>query len=1162
MSRTNQIPLPSVVGQTLGRYRRRWRVLHASGGLFATLAAIVAGVALAVAADRWLRLPAGLRLGVLVALAGMFVGLLAVRVFWPMLRRLTNRDAAVQLGSRFPDVKEDLVTAVELTSHEADKGISRSLIVRALDQISSRTTTVNPRRAVPVRSLLLAMGVFLGLSGLFQSSYLLRPEAVRNALVRLLMPNRNVPYYSYTKLEVTSGDRVIAAGDTVELAAAVAGRVPPQATLELVSHDGRIENQLPIEAGGKTHWTSGSLFKDLRYRFTAGDAISPWGKVRVVPAPSLASKQVLVKYPDYTGGQDERFDPVPGVLAVVEGSTIQILVTPVRRGGEPEFVCRGQLVAGAQTLPLTPGPGGSLRSAAIVPAGSKTIEYVVRLTDGFGLTSRTPDSVVIKLVADQPPTVTIAKPARDLLVLPGESVTVEAAARDDFGLRELSLATRQGRIAEDGKGVTYEDRWHSQLLKAGDPKTRELAGGTVLNIGQFGLRAGDILVYKAASSDYAGKPELRTRESATYRIVVMSESAHLAIVLSNLKNVQIDLLRLAARQRIEAAAAGKLAGKADREPVNIDARDAQERQKDLIRQADKIARDIESAATEMTRNPSASPKILAEMEKLGRSVRAVGEEPMTDAANKEGEAADNKKPDATKKPEQAAALTAAKEHGEEAARRLEALAKAVEKTAAQGQMERLAAAAELLAAQQRNLKESTTPVGKMTLGTGKEQLPTTQRDALEKLAQRERDIKNDIDDLARELAKAAAKLADSSPSDAGKADKAAQDMESGKMSPQADEIAKNMNNNQLGTSLDDQQDLARKLADLAKRLRSEDNKDEKQEAGEQIIKEIDKFIARQRDINAGTESAIARGGKPDAKVANDLGGRQSDLGRDVSEQSAAIRMLVAELENFTSQTALKLDAAAREMRPGAIRLYDSEFPEGLDHGKKALALLLDARKDAEREKPKMNEAGKSGASMAAMLLLQRIVNAQKAVNQGTIEADKLRAQEETFKRLADDLVRKQTGVKVDADRLADMLAQIPELRKYIQTAGEKMDVSRLALTEGDTGDQTRIVQRQIIAMLEALMQQQPPGGGGALQQARIKAMMQMMQRGSGSGGYAGGSNANLLPSSLGQVGNEAWRRSRQRFDETIGASYDTEFPAEYKDLLNAYFDKLRKEPPK
>ncbi len=732
----------------------------------------------------------------------------------------------------------------------------------------------------------------------------------------------------------------------------------------------------------------------------------------------------------------------------------------------------------------------------------------------------------------------------------------------DFGLRELLMHTRVGRSAKEGDAMLFEQRWVASQVQNGGPSARELSGGLTLAAASLGLRPGDVLEYKAAAADFADDAFLRTSESEVFRVVVISELEHLNRVLSKLRGIQIELLRLAAKQRVEAVGAGQLAEKAPSEPIEQPARDAEARERDLARSTDKTAGDVEEILAEMARNPAASAEVLADMERLGRAVRAVADEPMEQAAEKMGEASENRSPAEQKGAEQARSMKEAQKLGDEAARQLERLAAAVEAMQTRGQMDKLAAAAELLAARQRDLKEATQPVAVKTVGTPKEDLSDELKKAIENLAGEEGSIKEGIDALDKEIRSAATKMSDTNPSAAAQAEQASGQMDSDKLSEKAAAIAQAMKENVLFSKLADQEELARKLAELAKRLRD----GQEQEAGEQVIKEIEKFIARQKQIIRGVGAAIAKA--RDAKTGPALGQEQAALERDVSEQAAAILLLARELAGFESLTAVKLEAAADEMRPGANELYLSRLPEGLAHAEKALALLEDARKQAEAEKEQMNQAGQQCKSMQAALLLQRIINAQQQVNEGTAAADEARADADAFSRRAAELARKQTLVKVDTDRLIGMVKPLSaETAEYIGQAGEKMDVSRLALSSGDTGKQTRIVQREIVAMLEPLLKEcQQQMGSQGLAGARMKALMQMLallqQPGASPGGFAGGTNAPILPSSLGQVGDESWRRARQRLEQQLGAGYDADFPAEYKDLLNAYFDRLRKQPPR
>ncbi|MBM4042065.1 MAG: hypothetical protein FJ290_26515, partial [Planctomycetes bacterium] len=225
--------LPDALRRLIDGYRRRWRVIYTHTGLLITLAVLICTVGAAVAADRLLRLAPMPRTVALAAILAACAVCLARWVVWPAARRMRDQDTAARLGHHFPKVEEDLVTAVELSSDSFDeRGVSHGLVQSALRQITERSRTVDYKAAVPFRPLLKAGGIVLALVALLFAAYQLQPEAIRNALARLFRPAAGVPYFSYTKLTVEPGDRVVRVGDALDIVVTMEGQAASSASLE------------------------------------------------------------------------------------------------------------------------------------------------------------------------------------------------------------------------------------------------------------------------------------------------------------------------------------------------------------------------------------------------------------------------------------------------------------------------------------------------------------------------------------------------------------------------------------------------------------------------------------------------------------------------------------------------------------------------------------------------------------------------------------------------------------------------------------------------------------------------------------------------------------------------------------------------------------------
>jgi hypothetical protein len=499
-----------------------------------------------------------------------------------------------------------------------------------------------------------------------------------------------------------------------------------------------------------------------------------------------------------------------------------------------------------------------------------------------------------------------------------------------------------------------------------------------------------------------------------------------------------------------------------------------------------------------------------------------------------------------------AALHRAEQEAREAGRRLEQLARLAERMQRRTLLEKLAAEAEVLAARQRGLKDNLVPIARQTIGTDAADLPKAVRRSVGRIVTAQRQIKGDVTTLGKEIEKAAASLGFTNPNDAETADEARKKLADDKVAARAGEIAERLEANAIFSQIPKQESVAQSLLDVADILRRGVGSD----LAGLIMKELEEFIQRQKEINGNIETAIKK--EKDALRPAELGNKQGTLQRDVKEQASALHWLAREINLFDSKTARKLDAAAKEMGLGASDLYRRALPEGLEHGKRALALLEDAREEFTDEMQQMQQAVMDAQMMQAMLLLQRCLLGQKRVNTTTKLADRLRLQEhEHFDNMAVALARNQSKVHTDAKRLEKLIARFRQVAQIVSKSAGKMDLSRIALGGGDTGKETREVQRQALALLEALIREGMGGGGGG--GARAQAMMGMMAGGS-PGGYDGGTNAPIMPATTEVAKGEDWRRVRSRFDEHLGAAFEARVPTRYRGLLDAYFGRLRKEP--
>jgi hypothetical protein len=90
-----------------------------------------------------------------------------------------------------------------------------------------------------------------------------------------------------------------------------------------------------------------------------------------------------------------------------------------------------------------------------------------------------------------------------------------------------------------------------------------------------------------------------------------------------------------------------------------------------------------------------------------------------------------------------------------------------------------------------------------------------------------------------------------------------------------------------------------------------------------------------------------------------------------------------------------------------------------------------------------------------------------------------------------------------------------------------------------------------------LLKDQQHAGNRASAAAAAEAMAMMSA--TRPGGFTGGTNSPLMPATLDAADDDAWTKMRSRFEGNVASGFDAQYPAEFRALLNSYFDQLSKE---
>lgn len=351
---------------------------------------------------------------------------------WPLTRSPDDRQVARFVEERCPELEDALVTAVALDGPEATGVFAARLLAEVtgrlreldLDRVVSRQRL----RREAMRSLVLA-AVLAGLLAV-----------VRDPVERGWRALQLYGFPTAVTIEVSPGDAKVLMGASVQIRARLrgieqAGRVPVK--LEYgAGAEWRREIMQP--AGDHYEGVVSDVTQPLRYRVTAGHAVS--SEYRIVPLspPRVARIDLEYRYPPFTGLKP-RVDTDSGDIYAPRGTRVTVRV----HTSKP--VASGLLALGGEARqPLTQKTDTLLEGELTVQADGS---YRIALADRDGLATNGDTEYFIRMMDDRPPDVRILRPGRDRRITPLEEVVIEARADDDYGIArfELVYAVRGGR---------------------------------------------------------------------------------------------------------------------------------------------------------------------------------------------------------------------------------------------------------------------------------------------------------------------------------------------------------------------------------------------------------------------------------------------------------------------------------------------------------------------------------------------------------------------------------------------------------------------------------------------------------------------------------------------------------------------------------------------
>ena len=542
--------LPDLVAGRIREYYNRRRFFAFARLLLWTVVLYAVLTLVATHIDRFTFLSDGDRWLLSAVSHGATLGFVITWLVLFFVRRPTLREVVYELEDCLPaEVEERFSTLADVSDRDPAEqdALSRGLVEQLRQDAVAFSEGFHGGRLVK-DDVLPRLGIAAGIAVLLICGLFFVPRYQFGLMFRrCAMPWRDLPKPSFVSLRVDPEGTVVGKGGELIVEASTRGEVPAplrwlmeklgsvrgRCTIAMESgSDGSFSSQRASRHDmSRVHndlfvFSRTDLQETFRYQVRYADAQTQVHTVTVMEQPRVTGLQLQITPPGYTGLQARVVRDPGGGVEVLKGAEVQVSFGTDRPVRERVVIFEGQ------EEEVVPEWNSDTRRGAcsFEVSEPRTIEIKVVDEHGFSNVDRRPVKILVR--NDQSPTVTMKVPPARAEKLPGELLPVEAEARDDLGIVQMSL---QYRLNPDQGAAS---QWQEKGVSLEGGKHRDLRVNTALELDELNLVPGDMLAVRLRARDAAGNDGV-SRESFI-RIVPVTRGVN-----ERLRLLRLDFIRRA-----------------------------------------------------------------------------------------------------------------------------------------------------------------------------------------------------------------------------------------------------------------------------------------------------------------------------------------------------------------------------------------------------------------------------------------------------------------------------------------------------------------------------------------------------------------------------------------------------------------------------------------
>lgn len=896
------------------------------------------------------------------ALQALFLGALGAGLgwlVWGFFRKPSFDALALQVEKLFPHLKNLLVNAVQLsTRKDGREGYSIELTAAAIQQAEEACRGLDFGKTIPKRAWAVALGE-IGVGGVVLLLLLLGfPSQSSKAFSQFLNLKAIQQAEALTALKVEPGNGRVAKGQSFGIRAVVEGKTAREASVHRRTEGGAWEEAkaTPLASSRFEH-TFESVMEPFEYYMTAGRLTSEHYQVGVSVKPVVVQFKLRAIYPSYAKVPPQELPDGTGDVTALVGTVVE--------------------VSGKANTPLAEAKIQLSDSSAVslkVERAQFAGRFVVRkdaifhfeISDSAGERNEDPPEYRITAIPDESPGIRIAQPGRDVYLPEGLVVPLTLEAHDDFGLTRVALKVRKGAGEQGSKGA------EEKTVPIADLKGKVADTSLAFNwdMNDFGLLAGEEAVYYAEVYDNDAVSGPKRGVSQTYRVRFPTVQEMYAQSQKEQEEALADLqsslpAQEELKKEVERIAQELKTQKNLTWEKKQEIQQSLKRQEELLKELEKTSQGLKEAAAKAEQSPLVDMETVQKLQEVQRLMSEVMTEEMRKALEKLQEAMSKADPNMVQEAMKNLRLTQ-----EELKQRLDKTIALLKDVQLEQKLKEAANKANDLLTRQQALKEATKQ-------SEKKNLPA--------LAPKQKELKDEARQLAKDLQSLSDSLQATHPQVADTLTQLSKDMEGDSLSGAMEQAANQLSSQNPQEAMKNQEKAERSLSKLSQGIKSAQNKkvgQDKKVLAEKMrnaMKDLLYLSEKQNELNQKMGDAASNPASDKdalAKEQQDLQAGAKKVADQLAEAGQKTMFLTPEIMRQLGGSLSKMGQAQQQLEQGnagGAKQNGKDAQAGLNQ---TVMSLMDAMS-------RMQTSGSASGLKEALEQMAGLSQQQEGVNQGT-----------------------------------------------------------------------------------------------------------------------------------------------------------------------------------